>query len=211
MSFSQKRFSETPVVGILRGYSKEDVLFVLEVYLKAGLSTVEITMNTKGACDIISAALNEFGRDLNIGAGTVTSTEQALEALQCGAGFIVTPNLNEEIIGICKNNNIPVFPGAMTPTEINRAWELGATMVKVFPCDVFGPSYIKAVLGPFSDVLLMPTGGVHPGNMAEYWDAGARAFGMGGCLFDIELIKRKDWGSLHKNLLSIKQKIEGII
>jgi len=207
MVFSKEKFNEAPVVGILRGYSVDDTKEIAGVYYEAGFTTLEITMNSGEAGRSIAAVSEKFEGKLNVGAGTVTTMDRLREALEMGARFVVTPTVEEEIITYCVEKKIPVFPGAFTPTEISYAWSLGAAMVKVFPSDILGPAYIKAVLGPLDEVKLMPTGGVDPGNMMDYWKAGARAFGMGGCLFDKELIKIKDWNSLRRNLKEVRRKL----
>ena len=210
MAFSFEKFEKAPVVGILRGYTIEDTLAIAGAYHDAGFSTLEITMNSEGAGKSITEVVKRFGERLNVGAGTVTTMERLRIALEAGAEFIVTPTVDDDIIAYCVDNQVPVFPGAFTPTEINHAWQMGATMVKVFPSDILGPAYIKAVLGPLDNVKLLPTGGVDPGNMSDYWKAGARGFGMGGCLFDKELINRKNWDMLQQNLREIKKMLDRI-
>lgn len=192
-----------PIVGILRGIDRQALDAIIPAYLEAGLTTLEITMNTEGFSDMMEFAVDRYGSMLNIGAGTVC-TEQDLElALEVGAQFIVTPILNETIVKRCAEQKIPVFPGALTPSEIYRAWTLGATMVKVFPASAFGPSYIKEVLAPLDELELLPTGGVSLDNMADYYQAGAKGFGLGSLLFDKALIKAKDWLALQQKMKAV--------
>jgi 2-dehydro-3-deoxyphosphogluconate aldolase/(4S)-4-hydroxy-2-oxoglutarate aldolase len=128
-----------------------------------------------------------------IGAGTVLNLELLQRALAAGATFIVTPVVNVEVIEECVRRKIPVFPGAYSPTEIMRAWELGATMVKVFPAETLGPSYVKAIKAPLPQVKLMPTGGVDLKTLGAYKKAGADGFGVGGPLFDRARVEAGDW------------------
>ena len=181
MEFSQSKFEAAPIVGILRGMPEKEVLTFASAFEQAGFHALEITLNTEGALGLISL-LKEKSPGLTIGAGTVCSLEDLDAALAAGASFIVTPVLVEEVVQACVQKSIPVFPGAFTPSEIFRAQSLGATAVKVFPAVSLGPSYIKQLLAPLSDLKLLPTGGVSLNNMAAYVQAGAYGFGMGGNL-----------------------------
>ncbi|GAB3938287.1 bifunctional 4-hydroxy-2-oxoglutarate aldolase/2-dehydro-3-deoxy-phosphogluconate aldolase [Larkinella terrae] len=194
--FSWELFKKTPIIGIVRNLSAEDVMRIFPIYRNAGLTTIEITLNTPGAEELIRFGLKQEKTGLNIGAGTVC-TEQDLErALAAGAQFIVTPIINENVIKTCVEHGIPIFPGAFSPSEIYRAWSLGAPMVKVFPAASLGVNYIKEVKGPLNQVKLVPTGGVGLANMADFLKAGADGLGIGGQLFDSKLIKKKDDDSL---------------
>lgn len=194
--FNFKTFLQTPIIGILRGFPENTCLRLLEAYYQSGLSTIEITMNTEGAQDIIARAVKEFGQDLNVGAGTVCTRKDLDAAIQAGAQFIVTPVLHTGIIEWCREQDIPVFPGAYTPSEIQTAWEAGATMVKVFPAGMLGPEYIKQVKAPLNHIKLLPTGGVSLENMEAYLQAGASGFGLGGSLFSESLIAQGAWPEL---------------
>lgn len=189
-------FYSVPLVGIIRGHSFEVVKQLLPVYVSSGLTTIEITMNTASAAEIIRYATDNYGGQLNVGAGTVCNESDLKKALSAGAQFIVTPIISEAVIKLCVNQQIPIFPGAFTPTEIYRAWELGASMVKVFPATSLGSGYIKDVKAPLSQIKLMPTGGINKDNIAEFMKAGADGLGVGGQLFDKELIKEENWNGL---------------
>ena len=192
-SFSLNDFERVPVVGILRGMLLAQIEPLVQAAVEGGLTTLEITLNSPGAVDQIRRAVSLSAGALNIGAGTVTTVALLDEALEAGAGFIVTPVVNDEEIRRCVDSKIPVFPGAFTPTEILRAWDLGATMVKVFPAEVLGPAYIKSVKAPLPQVRLMPTGGVDLESLSAYRAAGADAFGVGSPLFRSDRIAASDW------------------
>jgi 2-dehydro-3-deoxyphosphogluconate aldolase/(4S)-4-hydroxy-2-oxoglutarate aldolase len=194
--FSWQEFSKVPVVGIIRNLSIDEIAKILPVYHAAGLTTIEITMNTPFAADIIHSAIKQYKGKLNVGAGTVCSVEDLKLALEAGAQFIVTPILNPEVVRLCVKSKIPVFPGAYTPTEIYQAWELGADMVKVYPATALGPDYIRDVKAPLNKIKLMPTGGISLGNIEAFMKAGADGLGIGGQLFDKQLIKNQDWDGL---------------
>lgn len=194
--FSRELFFQMPLVGIIRGLSKSKIEGILKSAYQAGLTTMEITMNTEGAPAIIRKAVEQYQGKMNIGAGTVCNVSDLEIALTAGAQFIVTPILDEQVIRQCQEREIPVFCGAFTPSEIYRAWSLGADMVKVFPSEFLGPVYIKSVLAPLNEVRVMPTGGVSIDNMEAYWKVGARAFGMGSKLLHKKLIEAEDWAGL---------------
>ena len=197
--FSFPLFHKMPLIGILRGYSGDQVHNILQAGYQAGLTTFEITMNTEGVTKMIAAAARRYAGKMNIGAGTVCTPEDLEMALTAGAQFIVTPILDEEVIGLCKARSIPIFCGALTPTEIYRAWSLGADMVKLFPAELHGPAYLKSVLAPLNRISIVPTGGVGLHNMKEYWDYGAKGFGMGSQLLDKELIRQENWAGLENH------------
>lgn len=191
-----KNFAKKPVMGIVRGIDKDDLEPLLEAVVSAGLETMEITMNTPGAGDLIKKAVELSGGRLSVGAGTVLSMDDMNAALSAGAGFIVTPVLIPEVTAYCAKNKIPVFPGAFTPTEIYAAWNAGASMVKVFPSGFFGPGYFTEIKGPFQDLKLLACGGVRPENMMEYFKAGADAVSFGSSVFRKDLLDKKDYRSI---------------
>jgi len=209
-AFSWQNYYKAPIVGIVRNIPLETVLKIAKAYLEAELSTIEVTMNTKGASEIISTLRNAFPA-LNVGAGTVCNQEDLKNALDAGAQFIVTPIIDEEIIKASVSKNIPVFPGAYTPSEIYKAWTLGASAVKVFPATQLGPQYIKDVLAPLNNIKLLPTGGVSTDNIASFFEAGAVGVGMGSSLLNKKLIKDEDFTGLRNHFLKIKSEIDEFI
>lgn len=205
-SFSSELFEKMPLVGILRNFPINQMNKLAEQYSLAGLTTLEITMNSKGADQSIASLVKEFQGQLNIGAGTVCSLEDLDKALSAGANFIVTPIIDEAVIQKCSASNIPIFPGAYTPTEIYKAWSLGASMVKVFPASKLGPDYIKEVLAPLNHIKLMPTGGISLDNMKAFMKAGARGFGIGSQLVPKNMVENEDWKALNKHFSVFVQK-----
>lgn len=194
--FSWQRYYNTPIVGILRGYSENSVMRLLPLYKEAGLTTLEITMNTPEAAKIIRAAVDALGKDLNIGAGTVITEDDYTKAIEAGASFIVTPILNEAVIKRAIDANIPIFPGAFSPTEVYHAWSMGVSMVKVFPTTFFGANYIKELKAPLNKIKLLATGGVTMENMVEFFSKGSDGVGMGSQLFPKDLIQNEKWDDL---------------
>ena len=191
--FNDALFRQLPVVGILRFFPRDQVEKLVPSVLAGGVCNLEVTMNSAGAGELIRMAAGLVGDRGNVGAGTVTTLEQLHQALAAGASFIVTPIVVPEVIRACVALGVPVMPGAMTPTEIFTAWELGAALVKVFPADSLGPGFIKAVKAPLPQVRLMPTGGVTVETLPAFKQAGADAFGVGGPLFDPQRAAAGDW------------------
>lgn len=197
--FSWSQFEKIPLIGIIRGLEFSEVKKILPVYIASGLTTIEITMNTPSAKKIIRFAADKYAGQLNVGAGTVCSKKDLKEALAAGAQFIVTPILIEEVIQYCADKKIPVFPGAFTPTEIYRAWKLGASMVKVYPATSLGPGYIKDVKVPLNQIKLLPTGGINKENLSLFMKAGADGLGIGSQLFHKQYIQSENWDALEKH------------
>src|SRR6185312_16427567 len=196
--FSWDLFNQVPIVGIMRNISLQHAESIAPIYYQSGLTTLEVTMNSAGAEEIIAALVSRYGDKLNIGAGTVCTMDELERALNAGARFIVSPIVNEEVISTCVAQNVPVFPGAFTPSEIYKAWGLGATMVKVFPATTLGPGYIREVLGPLSHISLVPTGGINLENFTAYLAAGAKAVGIGSHLFPKSILASEDWDKLRE-------------
>ncbi len=191
-------FRELPVVGILRGGADVAIEPIIETVIDAGLGTMEITMNTPGAPDLIRRAVAVAKGRLAIGAGTVLGIEDLAAALGAGAGFIVMPTLVREVVAECNQRKIPVFPGALTPQEISDAWNAGATMVKVFPAKFFGPSYFKEIKGPFDKIELLACGGVDAGNLADFFTCGASAVAFGGSIFQPQWLAESRYDEVGK-------------
>jgi len=180
-------FKKKPILGILRGVKIDIIEPLIEAVISAGLETLEITMNTAGAPELISKAKKICRNRLTLGAGTVLTMQDLKLALKSGASFIVTPVLVKDIVEYCLNSKIPVFPGAFTPQEVYQAHNAGATMVKVFPVRFFGPEYLRELKGPFNDIELLACSGVTPDNLKDYFANGASAVSFGASVF------RKDW------------------
>ena len=199
MVFDLQRFELAPVMGILRGVKEESLQGVAEASIAGGLRFLEITLNTQDSFHLIKQITDKY-TELTIGAGTVLSAEEAKKAFDSGAQFIVAPNFDEEIAAYCVENKLAYFPGALTPTEIQRAWKSGATMVKVFPASQMGPDYFKQVKGPFDKVKLMAVGGVNPENINNYLGSGADAVALGGSIYSIERMENGRFLEIQKDI-----------
>ena len=209
-SFSWDRFFDTPVVGILRGIPISQVMQIAEKYLKAGFSSLEITANTAGAYEIIETLRKDFP-ELNVGAGTVCNMKDWRQVVDAGSQFIVTPVVDVEVIKQSVKNEMPIFPGAFSPTEIYLAWSLGASAVKVYPATQLGSQYIKDVLAPLDRIKLLPTGGISLANVKSFFEAGAMGVGMGSGLFDKSMISAENWGQLQQHFEQVKDEVEEVL
>ena len=199
MFFDLQRFELAPVMGILRDVKEESLQGVAEASIAGGMRFLEITLNTKDSFRLIKQATDKH-TELTIGAGTVLSVEEAKKAFDSGAQFIIAPDFEEEVAAFCVENKLAYFPGALTPTEIQRAWKSGATMVKVFPASQMGPEYFKQVKGPFDKVKLMAVGGVNPGNIKKYLGAGADAVALGGSIYSVQRMESGRFSEIQKDI-----------
>ena len=172
---------EAPVVAIVRRPLVDPVRCVENLF-EAGIRLVEITMDTPGATEILASMRYGIPSNALLGAGTVTDIARAEAALATGASFIVTPNLNFDVIRFARDHGLPIMPGAMTPTEIFNAAAAGADYVKVFPASALGPAYFRELRGPFAEIPLIATGGVNLKNAHEFIRFGADALGIGSSL-----------------------------
>jgi 2-dehydro-3-deoxyphosphogluconate aldolase/(4S)-4-hydroxy-2-oxoglutarate aldolase len=199
-------FKKLPVLGILRGIEADEIEPIMETVVSAGLRTIEITMNTPGAPGLIKRMVKTAQKRLVTGAGTVLTMDELHAALDAGATFIVLPTLVRDVVEHCAKNSIPVFPGALTPQEIYNVWNAGATMVKVFPAQFFGPSYFKEIKGPFQDIELLACGGVKADNIRAFFSNGASAVAFGGSIFKKEWISEGKFDRIGE---SIRKILEG--
>ena len=197
------RFKKLPIMGIVRGVDDVSIDSLVEAVISSGLETLEITMNTGNAQGLIRRAARVAGHRLIIGAGTVLSMESLKSAIDAGATFIVTPVVIDEVMEYCVKKAIPVFPGALTPGEIYRAWKAGAAMVKVFPSGFFGPRYFSEIKGPFEKIELMACGGVTAENISAYFHNGASAVAFGASIFKKEWLADKEFGYISREILRL--------
>ncbi len=194
------KFKQQPIMGIMRDVSMDILDPLLETVIDSGLKTIEITMNTKNAEQLIRQTVKKAAGRLTIGAGTVLDLETLQAALQAGATFIVMPTLVPEVVQYCVTNKIPVFPGALTPQEVFNAWRSGATMVKVFPAKAFGPEYFKELKGPFKNIELLACSGVTPANLKKYLTNGASAVAFGSSVFRQDWLDNREFPSIHRRI-----------
>jgi 2-dehydro-3-deoxyphosphogluconate aldolase/(4S)-4-hydroxy-2-oxoglutarate aldolase len=175
---------ECGIVAVVRSPDSQQLVEVTRALADGGVTVVEITMTVPNALEVVRQVRHALGERVLLGAGTILDPETARAALLAGAEYLVAPTVNLDVIRLCQRYDKLVMPGAFTPTEILSAWEAGADVVKVFPADVVGPAFFKALRGPLPQVRLMPTGGVDLSTAADFLRAGACCLGVGGQLVE---------------------------
>jgi 2-dehydro-3-deoxyphosphogluconate aldolase/(4S)-4-hydroxy-2-oxoglutarate aldolase len=205
-----QRLREVGIIPIIRAASADVAMPVAKALLEAGLPVVEITLTVPNAIEAIGEVTKRFAGKVLVGAGTVTDAKTTRRAIDAGAAFIVTPCLVPEVIEAARRAGVAVLPGALTPGEVFEAFRLGGDMVKVFPVQsVGGAAYLRALRGPFPDIPLVPTGGVSLENIAEMFQAGAAAVGVGSELVSRDALDRRDYtaiGVLARQFLAAAQR-----
>ena len=186
------RVLNSGIVAIIRAPSSEQLLEVAHALYDGGIDVIEVTFTVPQALEIIAEVRKSLGDKVLLGAGTVLDPESARAALLAGAEFVVSPTVNLDVIRLCNRYDKLVMPGAFTPSEVLSAWEAGADIVKVFPSEVLGPGYLKALHGPLPQIRLMPTGGVNLDTLGDFINAGACALGVGGALVEKQAVREGD-------------------
>jgi 2-dehydro-3-deoxyphosphogluconate aldolase / (4S)-4-hydroxy-2-oxoglutarate aldolase len=186
---TQEAIERIGLIPVLRANSLAQGHAVVKAMIAGGVNVVEVTMTVPGAVHLLKELKREYGGDLLLGSGTVTTAEQAQATIDAGAEFVISPSLHPEVIATTKKNGKISCPGALTPTEAIAAWNAGADYVKIFPCSaVGGAPYLKALLAPFPHLKLIPTGGVTVKTAASFIEAGARALGVGSDLVNLAAV-----------------------
>ncbi|HEY0969006.1 MAG TPA: bifunctional 4-hydroxy-2-oxoglutarate aldolase/2-dehydro-3-deoxy-phosphogluconate aldolase [Opitutaceae bacterium] len=183
------------VIALIRAENSDGLLDCAKALADGGLTSIELTMTTPGAIRMLEKATAELP-DFLFGLGTVLDAETARAGILAGARFIVTPALRPDVITLCKRYSVPIFSGALTPTEVVNAWEAGADAAKIFPAEFFGPAYIKSLKGPLPHIEMVPTGGVTAENVGEFIKAGAYATAAGSSLVEAKALKEKNWAAI---------------
>jgi 2-dehydro-3-deoxyphosphogluconate aldolase/(4S)-4-hydroxy-2-oxoglutarate aldolase len=191
-----QRLLDAGIVAVVRAPDPTGLVDVIRALAAGGVTVAEVTLTVPNALDVIRQAKEALGDSILLGAGTVLDAETCRAALLAGAEFIVSPTLNYDVIRVCRRYDKLVMPGAFTPTEILAAWEAGADIVKVFPAEVVGPAFFKAMRGPLPQIRLMPTGGVDLNTAADFLKAGACCLGIGSQLVDPKLIAARAFDQL---------------
>ncbi|MFF2853493.1 MULTISPECIES: bifunctional 4-hydroxy-2-oxoglutarate aldolase/2-dehydro-3-deoxy-phosphogluconate aldolase [unclassified Peribacillus] len=184
------------IIAILRNVSEKKLDETADALNRGGIKLIEVTMNSEGALQAINRWKSLFSNKMIIGAGTVLNLQMAKEAISAGADFLITPNLDEEVVSYSIDQGVVIWPGVMTPTEMVRAWEAGAEAVKLFPAGLLGIDYIKDVKGPLDSIPIIATGGVNLQNIKTFLEAGVLGVGLGSSLVDKKLIEENRFDDL---------------
>jgi 2-dehydro-3-deoxyphosphogluconate aldolase/(4S)-4-hydroxy-2-oxoglutarate aldolase len=184
------------IVAVVRSQDSQQLVEVVRTLADGGVTVAEITMTVPNALDVVRQVRSALGDRVLLGAGTILDPETARAAILAGAEYIVAPTINLEVIRLCQRYDKLVMPGAFTPTEILTAWEAGADIVKVFPADVVGPAFFKAIKGPLPQIRVMPTGGVDLTTAANFLKAGACCLGVGSQLVEPGAVAAGDFARI---------------
>lgn len=193
---------EHKIIAIIRGVPREKLVDLAKALYEGGIRLLEVTYSADGrvsdtdTAESIAELVNAMGDRMFIGAGTVLTVEQVSLTAKAGGSFIISPNVDEDVISATVKLGLVSMPGALTPTEICQAHKYGADFVKLFPITDLGVGYVKAVKAPLSHVRLLAVGGITDGNMKEYLDAGVCGFGIGSSLTDKKMIAECDWDGI---------------
>jgi len=191
---------DTGVVAVIRTSNPSDMVAVCRALHKGGVKFVEITMTVPGALDIVHDAVGQMSdTDIQIGVGTVLDGETARAAILAGASYVVSPIFDADVVRVCKTYGVVVMPGALTPTEVVTAWRAGADVVKIFPGDVGGPEYLKALKEPLPQIEILPTKGVNFDTVSAFIKAGAIAVGTGNALVTKAQMEARDYAGITDN------------
>jgi 2-dehydro-3-deoxyphosphogluconate aldolase/(4S)-4-hydroxy-2-oxoglutarate aldolase len=185
-----RRIGEIGIIPVVRAATVDDATRAVEAIHAGGIPILEITMTVPNAMSVIRNVAQQYGNSVLIGAGTVTTAEQAELCIRAGAEFLVSPGLSLPVLSVAEASAKLAIPGALTPTELMHAQNNGARLIKIFPCgNVGGPKYLQSLRGPFPDSCLIPTGGVNASNAAEFIAAGAFALGIGSDLVNAAALR----------------------
>jgi 2-dehydro-3-deoxyphosphogluconate aldolase/(4S)-4-hydroxy-2-oxoglutarate aldolase len=198
----------TRVVAILRAENASRAEAVVDVLLQNGIRSLELTMTTRGALEVVQRLAARVPDGTDLGVGTVLTAEEVDRAVDAGARFVVSPSVVPAVIEAATRHGIASYPGAFTPTEIHAAWTAGASAVKLFPGGALGPGYLTAVRAPLPDIPLVPTGGVAIEAVGAWLDAGAAAVGLGGPLLGDALAPEGDLDGLAQRARAVCASVE---
>lgn len=196
------------IVAIIRADSSDQLLDACKALVEGGCPSVEVTMTTPHALDIIHSVTRKMGRRILIGVGTVLDDVTARMAIEAGAEYVVTPVFRPEVIALCRRYSKPVLCGCYTPTEALNAHEAGADFIKLFPVDSLGPTYIKAIKAPLPQLEVIPTGGVTVDTCGDFIKAGCAAVAAGSSLVSAEILKNREWDLLRARAASFVANIQ---
>lgn len=194
-----KRIEKSKIIAVMRNIPDDKAIKVMESLMKAGIDAIEVAFGRYNTSDVIKTAKKEFGDNILIGAGTVLTQENVKMAAEAGAQFAFSPNFNEEVVKLTKQNDMISIPGCLSPTEIYNAYLAGADAIKVFPANAVGAKYIKDIKAPMPFLNIIATGGIDKSNIKEFLSVGSLAVGLGSSLLNNQLIEEGDYQQLSKH------------
>lgn len=205
---SLARIEKIGIIAVIRGPSEDLTLKMVEALVEGDITGIEITYSTPNAEEVVRKLDHQFGEDILLGMGTLTTPQQAQSAKDAGARFLVSPICDPDLVQAMINTGLVSMVGALSPTEVHLAYRLGADIVKIFPGSLVGPAYIKALKGPFPTIPFMPTGGVNVNNVSEWFAAGVIAVGAGSELCPSQLAKEGHFSEITQRAKAFKTAVE---
>jgi 2-dehydro-3-deoxyphosphogluconate aldolase/(4S)-4-hydroxy-2-oxoglutarate aldolase len=196
---------EAKIIAILRKIESEKIEKTVEKLIDGGIDCIEITMDSCDTLTAIKKVRNSFGNSILVGAGTVLDGTACRLAIEAGAQYIISPNIDVDVINTANMYGKPSIPGAMTPTEILKAYKYGASLVKVFPASTLGPSYFKEISGPLGFIPVMATGGINYKNIIDFKNAGVKIFGIGSSLVNRKDVQENNFEKIKDKAIKFKQ------
>jgi len=203
-----EKVKELGLLAVIRGPSPELTVKMVEALVAGGVLGIEITYSTPNAEEVVRTLSKKFGSTIILGMGTLTKPEQALAAKESGANFLVSPICEPSLLKSMIASELLTMAGALSPTEVFQAYNLGVDVVKIFPGSLGGPAYVKALKGPFPYIPMMPTGGVSSGNLAEWFATGVVAVGAGSELCPPQLAKEGKFDEISKRASEFVQVVK---
>lgn len=203
------RIIDRKMVSIIRKLNYDKAIKTIDCLYSNGVTVFEVTLNTDRAFDIIRYAKEKYKDEVVVGVGTVLSKEDVLNSVKAGAQFVLTPNLYDEVVTTCIENDLLVIPGVLTPSEIAKAMRLGCKIVKLFPVTSMGDNYIKQIKAPLDSIKIMAVGGINSDNMMKYLENGADCVGVGS-IIDNTLINNNNFNELEKHIQKFVKKLNNV-
>ena len=202
------QIESSKLVAVVRLDHASELEPTVQALLAGGVRLVEATMTIPGLLDAVPSLIKQFGGEMVFGIGSVLDGETARRAADAGADFVVSPVMKPEILVQAHAAGCAAAVGAYSPTEIQRAWEAGSDIVKVFPAETLGPRYIKGVRAPMPHLKLMPTGGVSVDNVGEWLSAGSVALGVGSALVDVKAVRQGRFDVIRENAARLREAVD---
>lgn len=203
-----EKVKELGLLAVIRGPSPDLTIKMVGALIAGGVLGIEITYSTPDAEEVVRILSQKFGGSIVLGMGTLTKPEQAQSAKEAGASFLVSPICEEKLVKSMLASELLTMAGALTPTEVFRAYALGADVIKIFPGSFGGPAYVKTLKGPFPYIPMMPTGGVNAGNIAEWFSTGVVAVGAGSELCPPQLAKEGKFNEISERASEFMQVVK---
>jgi 2-dehydro-3-deoxyphosphogluconate aldolase/(4S)-4-hydroxy-2-oxoglutarate aldolase len=199
MSNFVEYMEQRPLIATVRTGKEADLRPAFEALAKGGIVLLELDYYSPRSLENISSATETYGPSICLGSTNIVNVDDATRAIDAGAAFISTPTLQPDTIALCRERSIPIFSGALTPTEVMTAHQCGADYIRIFPAQFFGPEYVRTLLSGFPFLRIVPSGGLTQQTLPDWWKSGASALVIGGNLFNDALLTLKQWATLERN------------